>query len=181
MDELDELHTILETDQSWSGPDFSRGVDRKKLQEYITLSNWEEGYRLFGNRAILLKEDNSLIGMCGFQLGLWTSSAKALFWPQLFEPHIASEDQSYTTLELELGYALSAGHRGMGYALEAAQALIDHAFNILGVRRVFAATNRSNSASMRLMRRLGMRLASNPDQPEAEWPGAPGIVGVLVK
>ena len=165
----------------WAGSGNSLEQSREKLKEYITLSNWEEGYRLFGNRAILAEDGGTLVGMCGFRLGLWTPAAKALFWPQLFDPQIASEDQSYTTLELEIGYALSTSQRGKGYALEAAQALIDHAFSELQVGRVFAATNRSNSASIRLMRRLGMRLASNPEQPDAEWPGAPGIVGVALQ
>lgn len=181
MDELDELHTLVDKDLEWGGPGITIAQQGEKLKEYITLANWEEGYRLFGSRAILVKEENILIGMCGFRLGLWTSAAKSLFWPQLFDPQTANEDQDYTTLELEIGYALSGSQRGKGYALEAAQALVDHAFNELDVRRVFATTNRSNSASMRLMRRLGMRLASNPEQPDAEWPGAPGIVGVLHK
>lgn len=179
MEELEELHELLEKDLEWAGPGISLDQHREKLQEYITLSKWEEGYRLFGNRAVLLKDSDALVGMCGFRLGLWTPAAKALFWSQLFEPHTASEDQSYTTLELEIGYALASSKRGQGYALEAARALVEYAFDELQVRRVFATTNRSNSASMHLMRRLGMRLASNPEQPEAEWPGAPGIVGVI--
>ena len=180
MEELDELETTLNKDREWAGPGITINWHREKLQEYITLAKWDEGYRLFGNRAIVVKDDNSLAGMCGFRLGLWTPTAKALFWSQLFDPQTASEDQSYTTLELEIGYALISSQQGRGYALEAAQALLDHAFNELQVRRVFAGTNRSNSASMRLMRRLGMRLASNPEQPGVEWPGAPGIVGVAL-
>lgn len=179
MEELERLHEILDKDQEWAGPGISLEWRREKLQEYITLARWEEGYRLFGSRAILLEKDSTLAGMCGFRLGLWTPAAKSLFWSQLFEPQVASEDQDYTTLELEIGYALSSKQRGKGYALEASKALIEYAFDELQVRRIFATTNRSNSASMRVMRRLGMRLASNPVQPEAEWPGAPGIVGVL--
>jgi RimJ/RimL family protein N-acetyltransferase len=57
----------------------------------------------------------------------------------------------------ELGYALHPGHQGHGYATEAAEALLRHGFDDLGLHRIMARCSARNSASARLMERLGMR------------------------
>jgi RimJ/RimL family protein N-acetyltransferase len=57
----------------------------------------------------------------------------------------------------ELGWVLDPQHTGRGYATEAVRALVDIAFNGLGLRRVTAACFADNEASWRLMERLGMR------------------------
>ena len=57
----------------------------------------------------------------------------------------------------ELGYVFNAKYQGKGYATEAASCLMDHVFSRLGARRVTAMCNPLNTASWRLMERLGMR------------------------
>jgi RimJ/RimL family protein N-acetyltransferase len=57
----------------------------------------------------------------------------------------------------ELGYAFHPGYQGQGYATEAAEALLRHGFGDLGLHRVIAACSARNTASARLMERLGMR------------------------
>ena len=74
---------------------------------------------------------------------------------------------------------MSSQHRGKGYATEAVQAFVNYAFQTLKVRRLFASTNRKNVGSIGLMERIGMRIASNPEDPDVDWPGAPGVVGVV--
>ena len=59
--------------------------------------------------------------------------------------------------QAELGWVLHPDHTGHGYATEAVRALLDIAFNGLGLRRVTAACFAANEASWRLMERLGMR------------------------
>jgi RimJ/RimL family protein N-acetyltransferase len=56
----------------------------------------------------------------------------------------------------QIGYALHKGDRGRGYASEAAQALVDHAFADMGFHRIYADTRADNVASWRVMERLGM-------------------------
>jgi RimJ/RimL family protein N-acetyltransferase len=56
-----------------------------------------------------------------------------------------------------IGYALRSEHRGRGYATEASQALLDWAFQELGLVRIWADTTESNVASWAVMERLGMR------------------------
>lgn len=57
----------------------------------------------------------------------------------------------------EIGYALHGDHRGSGYASEAARAFIDYAFTELGLHRIYAETTADNTASWKVMERLGMR------------------------
>ena len=57
----------------------------------------------------------------------------------------------------EIGWVISSGHQGRGYATEAARALMDFAFNKLRCHRVVATCQPENAASWRVMERLGMR------------------------
>lgn len=56
----------------------------------------------------------------------------------------------------DLGYAILSAHRGHGYATEAARAFRDHARDRLGLNRLIGFTTPSNSASIRILRGLGM-------------------------
>jgi RimJ/RimL family protein N-acetyltransferase len=60
-------------------------------------------------------------------------------------------------LEAELGWMFDPAHAGQGYATEAVHAIISVCFDGLGLRRVHAACFADNTASWRLMERLGMR------------------------
>ncbi|GKX66571.1 GNAT family N-acetyltransferase [Inconstantimicrobium mannanitabidum] len=57
----------------------------------------------------------------------------------------------------ELGYVFNRKYQGNGYASESSKALIDHAFENLGVRRIIALCSDKNERSWKLMERLGMR------------------------
>lgn len=58
----------------------------------------------------------------------------------------------------ELGYWIGVPHWGKGYATEAARAVVDFAFDGLGLHRVFATHFARNPASGRVMEKLGFRL-----------------------
>ena len=57
----------------------------------------------------------------------------------------------------EIGWVVSRPHQRQGYATEAARALLDHGFRMLGLHRVIATCETDNAASVRVMERLGMR------------------------
>lgn len=57
----------------------------------------------------------------------------------------------------ELGYVFNRAYQGSGYATESATALMGHAFNHLGARRIIAMCNPLNASSWRLLERLHMR------------------------
>lgn len=124
----------------------------------------------YGDRAIILKSDRQLIGSCGFVPCL-----------NAFEriPYFAVEENAqsrdcYST-EFGLFYAISPSNQRQGYAFEAAQALVDYAFQQIHLKRIIAETNYDNVASIRVMKKLGMRIETNPGS-EPPWLQ---VVGVL--
>lgn len=60
-------------------------------------------------------------------------------------------------LSAEIGYVLSPSYQGKGYATEAAQAILDFAFEVLELEKVTATCNSENIESEALMLRLGMK------------------------
>ena len=59
--------------------------------------------------------------------------------------------------DVELGYTLARSAWGKGYATELGQALVDYAFTVLRVPRVVAQVEPANTASRRVLAKLGMR------------------------
>ncbi|MGH2539946.1 MAG: GNAT family N-acetyltransferase [Actinomycetota bacterium] len=58
----------------------------------------------------------------------------------------------------EVGYTVAPGSQGRGYASEAVAALLDYAFDELGVAKARAVTDSRNAPSIAVAERLGMRL-----------------------
>ncbi len=56
-----------------------------------------------------------------------------------------------------LGYSLARAHWGQGYASEAVHALLDYLFGELNLHRVVAECDVENTASQKLLERLGFR------------------------
>jgi RimJ/RimL family protein N-acetyltransferase len=59
---------------------------------------------------------------------------------------------------IKVGYTIAPGFQRTGYATEAVRALIDYAFDTLGVDVVRAYASAENAPSIRLAERVGMRL-----------------------
>ncbi len=57
----------------------------------------------------------------------------------------------------EIGFQLRRCHWGMGFAREAAVAVIAHAFDVLGARALIAGHHPDNGASRHLLGTLGFR------------------------
>lgn len=57
----------------------------------------------------------------------------------------------------ELGYWVGVPYWGRGYATEAARRIVEYAFTDVGLRRVYAQHYARNSASGRVLEKLGMR------------------------
>ena len=65
---------------------------------------------------------------------------------------------------------MRADYWGRGYAREAAQAALVLAFDRLELPCVYAQTSERNTASWRLMERLGMQRRADLDYPDADYP-----------
>lgn len=117
------------------------------------------------DRAIALKGDGRLLGSVGFV------------------PCVAPFGQlpgfggkpSKNQLELGLYWATHPDERGHGYASEAARAMVDYAFETMGIGRLVAITEHTNGASIAVMRSIGMRIERNP-QDEPSWFQTVGVL-----
>ncbi len=58
----------------------------------------------------------------------------------------------------DLGFAFLPAGRGRGYALESAQAVVNHGFSTLALPRILAITLAHNQRSCKLLERLGMTM-----------------------
>lgn len=85
----------------------------------------------FGMYAIRIHSDSSCIGICGL----------------VSRP--GRED-------VDIGYALLPAYRGQGYTLEAARAVMELARGPLGFSRLVGVTARENTASVAVLKKLGM-------------------------
>jgi [ribosomal protein S5]-alanine N-acetyltransferase len=61
----------------------------------------------------------------------------------------------------EIGWVIQPAYQRHGYATEAAGALLKYGFETLGLQRVVAACDSRNTASCRVMEKLGMRRAAH--------------------
>jgi RimJ/RimL family protein N-acetyltransferase len=59
--------------------------------------------------------------------------------------------------EAQFGYIFDPAYAGQGYATEAVSAMVAHAFDLLGVRRITAGCFADNLASVRILEKVGMR------------------------
>jgi RimJ/RimL family protein N-acetyltransferase len=131
---------LAEVRAVWTDPDVrrylfdDRVVSTERARELLEASARDFGERGFGLWALHSRLAEPLIGFCG-----------------LAQPPGA--------LEPQLMYGLVPAYWGRGLATEAARAVLEHGFGELAVRVVAANTDAANAASVRVLERLGMRLA----------------------
>jgi len=94
------------------------------------------------DRMLVMERDGSVIG----DLYLHVEDA----WTQ------AEVSEQGKRAQAEIGWCLSPDHQGHGYVTEAMRTLIGICFEDLGVRRLTANAFAGNTASLRVMERLGM-------------------------
>lgn len=153
--DLAALHQLLDVDLAEADLATDGAVSAREREEWLqwAILNYEQLARLrqppYGDRAIVLRETDQLIGACGFVPS---------FGP--FGQLLVPEASRYSP-EFGLFYAVSPSYRRQGYAPEAARALIDYAFQQLHLQRVVATTTYDNAASIRVMQKVGMTIERN--------------------
>ena len=70
---------------------------------------------------------------------------------------VALNPEGEDSQEYNLGYVFNANYHSQGYATEACQAVLSHAFGPLQAHRVVTGTAAANQASCRLLERLGFQ------------------------
>ena len=159
-DDLNDVHRILDLEI-----DLELGLsieDRRRWLEWSIMS-YQELAALYqppyGERAVTLSDTGELIGVTGYS---------PMFHPLSDMLNGISSSEARWLPEMGLYYAFSPAHQGNGYATEAAQALIDYAFEYFHLKRIVANTEFANLASQRVMKKLGMTLHRNQTG-EPEW------------
>ena len=172
--DLAAVHQLF-VDIDWVDPLLPEAELRDRRASWLawTTSGYREFERLYqpplGDRAVVRKVDGVLIGL----VGLVPSFAP---FGQL--PCFGGAARALRTLEMGLFWAVSSGAQGHGYATEAAGALVDWAFNGLLLDRLVATTEHDNTASIAVMRRLGMRIETNP-RPDPPWLQTVGVLRAI--
>jgi RimJ/RimL family protein N-acetyltransferase len=173
MEDLPVIHGILDqTFGAWGPVSDEAQLDERRswLQWSILNQKWLPKMHQppYGDRAVVLKATGTLIGSVGYVPILDVND-------QI--PGLRTSDQpsGYTTPEVGLFWVIDPDHQKQGYATEAAQAMIDHAFGQWRLKRIVARTEYDNVASQAVMRKLDMRLEHNP-LPEPGWLQVVGIL-----
>src|SRR5215204_3107247 len=68
----------------------------------------------------------------------------------------------------EIGYELLTNFQGQGIMKEAAEKVIDYAFNTIKVQKIEAFFHRDNQSSIRLLEKLSFRNSNEPDKTNPE-------------
>lgn len=123
----------------------------------------------YGDRAVILKTNGSLIGSCGY-----VPCLNAFEQLPNFQYHSQSNKPGYNTAEVGLFSAISPKHQRQGYASESAQLLVDYGFKHLNLKRIIATTDYDNVGSIGVMRKLGMKIERNPLK-EPPWLQVVGV------
>jgi RimJ/RimL family protein N-acetyltransferase len=156
--DLEAVHRILDVELGDGnfGTEGAMTITARKEWLEWSVRNYSQLAALYqppyGDRAIVLKADDGLVGAVGFVPS---------FGPFGQLPTLGGRS-SRNTPEFGLYYAISPIHQRQGYAFEAVRAMIDYAFTTLNLKRVVATTTFDNLASIGVMRRLGMRIERNP-------------------
>ncbi|MDR7309720.1 RimJ/RimL family protein N-acetyltransferase/predicted enzyme related to lactoylglutathione lyase [Nocardioides luteus] len=146
--DLDDLHAYLSLEEVCRYiPPVPR--DREQLREAYAPSR----------RPSVLRREGEVISLGVEHEGRLIGDA-VLFWH--------SEEQRSG----EIGYVINPEFHGRGFATETARALLGLAFDGLGLHRVTARVDERNTASARVVERLGMRkeaVAREADWFKGEW------------
>ncbi|MCI9284049.1 MAG: GNAT family N-acetyltransferase [Lachnospiraceae bacterium] len=112
---------------------YEGALDDEEVQKWLDrqLSRYQKWG--FGLWAVILKETQEMIGQCGLTMQPW------------------KEEEV-----LEIGYLFQRDFWHQGYAIEAAKACKDYAFEILDVKEVYSIIRDTNTASKRVAIRNGM-------------------------
>lgn len=171
--DLSSIHRILE--QAFGSGD--KIDDPVALQERRSWLEWsilnqkwfpQQHQPPYGDRAIVLKSTQTLIGSIGYVPLLD-------FYAQIPELSNGQISPAFATPEFGLFWVIDPFHQRKGYATEAARAMIAHAFKELRLKRIIATTEYTNTASQSVMQKVGMQITRNP-LPEPSWLQ---IVGIL--
>lgn len=162
--DLDALYRLLDVesaDTEIETDGLASKQARTRWVEWTVLGYEQQDYLHqppYGERAVVSKATNELIGAVGFVPCLAPFSQLPSFGGEQFPARFTPEFGMY--------WAISSLYQRKGIATEAARKMVQYAFDMLNVKRVVATTTYTNTASIRVMQKLGMHIERNSyDEP----------------
>ena len=135
-DDADSLHRISNEPNVRRYLWDDEPVSEATIRDLIAQSDGMFRERELGLFGVRFRDGEDLLGFCGF---------------------VRLEGME----EVELGYELAPDVWGRGIATEAARACVRHAFERAGLKRVIASADPPNTASLRVIEKLGMKPLGN--------------------
>jgi ribosomal-protein-alanine N-acetyltransferase len=159
LEDLENAHLVLS--RAWDEPVGEIEETSRQREDWLrwTVAAYAglEGVSQppYGERAVTLRSTGQLLGAVGVVPSIGPFGRLPGF--------PVNEGSPYWYPEVGLYWAIDPGHQGLGYATEAARAVIDFMFDAFQLGRIVATTEYSNERSMAVMRKLGMEILRNPD------------------
>jgi RimJ/RimL family protein N-acetyltransferase len=134
--DIDDLLLIF-TDRKVMAAFDSAPFDRLQMGQWLQRNLDHQARYGFGLFSVILKDNGSLIGDCGLEM-MEVDGAQVA----------------------ELGYDFRSDCWNRGLATEAATAVRDYAFHVLGLRQLISLIRVGNAASQRVADKIGMKRIS---------------------
>lgn len=131
--DFEALCKILQDDETMYA--YEGAFSNEDAQEWLDRQIFRYRKWGFGLWAVILKETDEMIGQCGLTMQPW------------------KEEEV-----LEIGYLFNRMYWHRGYAMEAAKACKEYAFEILKAKEVCSIIRDTNTASQKVAIRNGMRV-----------------------
>lgn len=122
--------------------------------EVARYQDWECPYPLNDAKEFVA----SLYQLAPGTPGTWFQFAVSLASMDTLIGDVALRTDKIDDRQGELGFTFAVAHQGSGYATEAVRAVVQYAFEKLGMHRVFSRTDARNLRAQRLLERIGFRL-----------------------
>ena len=145
--DLDALASINASARVSRFVDDGQPLSRADTARWISNSRANLARFGYGTGAVVLRRTNTLIGWAGFARGS--------------DPEDIADE--------EIIYGFDEPYWGQGFGLELVTALVDYGFETLSMPRLRATVYRANTASARILTRLGFRCV------EQDYDGEAGI------
>ncbi len=124
---------------------------KQQIRDVITFIRKQYLENGIGRWAVIQKETNTFVGWCGLK-----------YFTETINKHIHIYD---------LGYRFAQKYWGKGYATEAAKACIEHGFNKMDLKEIYAMTDSRNLNSNKVLKKLGFNFIEkfDYDGDESDW------------
>jgi ribosomal-protein-alanine N-acetyltransferase len=119
------------------------------VYQYIEMVRNQYLENNIGRFVVVLKETNELIGWAGLKYNTEKVNNKVHFY--------------------DIGYRLNEKFWGKGYASEASFAWLDYGFNVMKITVMEAAAHTENSASNRILQKIGLKMTEKYLEDGVSW------------